>query len=295
MEAHRRAMRIFLLMAGVVLRQCHDWATDGGHSWVRLGNSNTTRCPRGKCWEIPTKEGPFIVDILVVDDDLTTRKMLRFVLEQQGGHRVVEAADGAAAQALLAAESFDLAMIDVVMPGIDGLELCKRIRATSNMPIVVVSARGDIQSRVRGLQLGADDYLPKPFDPSELAARVDAVLRRSNRSARADGDGRMRIGDVTLDLTEHRVELRQPRGSRRNVQLTPTEFKLLLVLARDPGRAFSRQELQASIWGTSGEAADANSSTVNAYVSGLRDRLETDPKNPRYLVTVRNVGYRFDP
>jgi DNA-binding response OmpR family regulator len=221
--------------------------------------------------------------------------MLRFVLEQQGGHRVVEAADGAAAQALLAAESFDLAMIDVVMPGIDGLELCKRIRATSNMPIVVVSARGDIQSRVRGLQLGADDYLPKPFDPSELAARVDAVLRRSNRSARADGDGRMRIGDVTLDLTEHRVELRQPRGSRRNVQLTPTEFKLLLVLARDPGRAFSRQELQASIWGTSGEAADANSSTVNAYVSGLRDRLETDPKNPRYLVTVRNVGYRFDP
>jgi len=235
------------------------------------------------------------VDILVVDDDLTTRKMLRFVLEQQGGHRVVEAADGAAAQDILAAESFDLAMIDVVMPGMDGLELCKRIRATSNMPIVVVSARGDIQSRVRGLQLGADDYLPKPFDPSELAARVDAVLRRSNRSARADSDGRMRIGDVTLDLTAHRVELRQPRGSKRNVQLTPTEFKLLLVLARDPGRAFSRQELQASIWGVSSGDADAGSSTVNAYVSELRDRLETDPKNPRYLVTVRNVGYRFDP
>ena len=235
------------------------------------------------------------MDILVVDDDLTTRKMLRFVLEQQGGHRVVEAADGASAQSILAVESFDLAMIDVVMPGIDGLELCKRIRATSNMPIVVVSARGDIQSRVRGLQLGADDYLPKPFDPSELAARVDAVLRRSNRAARADGDGRMRIGDVTLDLTEHSVELRQPRGSRRNVQLTPTEFKLLLVLARDPGRAFSRQELQASIWGVSSSEADAGSSTVNAYVSGLRERLETDPKNPRYLVTVRNVGYRFDP
>ncbi len=235
------------------------------------------------------------MDILVVDDDLTTRKMLRFVLEQQGGHRVVEAADGAAAQDILAAESFDLAMIDVVMPGIDGLELCKRIRATSNMPIVVVSARGDIQSRVRGLQLGADDYLPKPFDPSELTARVDAVLRRSNRSARADSDGRMRIGDVTLDLTEHCVELRQPRGTKRNVQLTPTEFKLLLVLARDPGRAFSRQELQASIWGVASGDADASSSTVNAYVSELRDRLETDPKNPRYLVTVRNVGYRFDP
>src|SRR5258707_1504317 len=221
--------------------------------------------------------------------------MLRFVLEQQGGHRVVEAADGAAAQALLAAESFDLAMIDVVMPGIDGLELCKRIRATSNMPIVVVSARGDIQSRVRGLQLGADDYLPKPFDPSELAARVDAVLRRSNRSSRADGDGRIRIADVTLDLTEHRVELRQPHCSRRHVQLTPTEFELLLVLARDPGRAFSRQELQASICVTSGEAADPNSSTYNAYVSGLGDRLETDPNTPRYLFTVRTCVTRSDP
>jgi len=122
------------------------------------------------------------VDILVVDDDLTTRKMLRFVLEQQGGHRVVEAADGAAAQDILAAESFDLAMIDVVMPGIDGLELCKRIRATSNMPIVVVSARGDIQSRVRGLQLGADDYLPKPFDPSELVTLVAHLAGRNPRT-----------------------------------------------------------------------------------------------------------------
>ena len=119
-------------------------------------------------------------------------------------------------------------------------------------------------------------------------------MRRSTRSVRADGDGRIRIGDVTLDLTEHKVELREPRGGRRNVQLTPTEFKLLLVFARDPGRAFSRQELQASIWGASNEA-DAGNSTVNAYVSDLRDRLETDPKRPRHLVTVRNVGYRFDP
>jgi DNA-binding response OmpR family regulator len=234
------------------------------------------------------------VDILVVDDDLTTRKMLRFVLEQQSGHRVVEAEDAATAEARLAEEPFDLAMLDVVMPGIDGLELCKRIRATSNMPIMLVSARGDIQSRVRGLQLGADDYLPKPFDPSELTARVDAVLRRSTRSARADSDGRLRVGDVTLDLTDQRVELREARGAKRNVQLTPTEFKLLLVLARAPGKAISREELQSSLWGASIET-DAGYSTVNAYVSGLRDRLEADPKNPRYLVTVRNVGYRFDP
>ena len=233
------------------------------------------------------------MDILVVDDDLTTRKMLRFVLEQQAGHRVVEAEDGEAAQRALDHERFDLVMVDVVMPGIDGLELCKRIRATSNVPIMVVSARGDIQSRVRGLQLGADDYLAKPFDPSELAARVEAVLRRTSRQARADSDGRMRVGDITLDLTEHKVEVREPRGARRNVQLTPTEFKLLLVLARAPGKAFSREELQSSLWGTPADPT-AGYSTVNAYVSDLRDRLESDPKNPRYLVTVRNIGYRLD-
>ena len=236
------------------------------------------------------------MDILVVDDDLTTRKMLRFVLEQQAGHRVTEAGDAAEAEAHLAQSSFDLAMLDCVMPGIDGLELCKRIRATSNMPIVVVSARGDIQSRVRGLQLGADDYLPKPFDPSELTARVEAVLRRASRSARTDADGRMRIGDLTLDLTEHSVEIRDPRGGRRTVELTPTEFKLLLVLARTPGTALSREELQKALWGVScADTAEAGYSTVNAYVSGLRERIEKDPKNPRYLVTVRNVGYRFDP
>jgi DNA-binding response OmpR family regulator len=184
-------------------------------------------------------------------------------------------------------------MVDVVMPGIDGLELCKRIRTTSNVPIMVVSARGDIQSRVRGLQLGADDYLPKPFDPSELAARVEAVLRRTCRSARTDTDGRMRVGDLTLDLTEHKVELRDPRGARRHVQLTPTEFKLLLVLARAPGTAVSREDLQTSLWGPAIDA-DASYSTVNAYVSDLRDRLEVDPKHPRYLMTVRNVGYRLD-
>ncbi len=233
------------------------------------------------------------VDILVVDDDLTTRKMLSFVLEQQAGHRVTEAEDGLQAQQAIEDQTFDLVMVDVIMPGIDGLELCKRIRTTSNVPIIVVSARGDIQSRVRGLQLGADDYLAKPFDPSELAARVEAILRRTTRSARTDVDGRMRIGEMTLDLTEHKVELREPRGGRRNVQLTPTEFKLLLVLARAPGKAFSREELSTSLWGTPADP-DAGYSTVNAYISELRDRLEPDPKNPRHLVTVRNVGYRLD-
>ena len=235
------------------------------------------------------------MDILVVDDDLTTRKMLRFVLEQQAGHRVIEAADADEATRCIDEEPFDLVMLDVVMPGVDGLEMCKRIRATSNVPIMVVSARGDIQSRVRGLQLGADDYLSKPFDPSELIARVDALLRRACRSARTDADGRMRVGDVLLDLTEHRVEVREPRGGRRQVQLTPTEFKLLLVLARAPGKAFSREQLQTSLWGATETDPEASYRTVNAYVSDLRDRLESDPRNPRFVVTVRNVGYKFEP
>jgi DNA-binding response OmpR family regulator len=235
------------------------------------------------------------LDILCVDDDLTTRKMLRFVLEQQAGHHVIEAASAEQAQRCIRETPFDLLMLDVVMPGVDGLELCKRVRATSNVPIMVVSARGDIHSRVRGLQLGADDYLPKPFDPSELLARVDAVLRRASRSPRTDPDGRMRIGDFVLDLGEHKVEVRERRGGKRQVQLTPTEFKLLLVLARSPGKAFSRQELQSTLWGTTAALTDgASNSTVNAYVSELRDRLEDDPKNPRYLVTVRNVGYKLE-
>src|SRR5438105_8356346 len=128
--------------------------------------------------------------------------MLRFVLEQQAGHQVEEAENGEQAERQLAGTRFDLMMVDVTMPGMDGLELCKRVRATSNVPIMVVSARGDIQSRVRGLQLGADDYLTKPFDPSELSARVEAILRRTSRAARTDNDGRMRLGDITLDLTE---------------------------------------------------------------------------------------------
>ncbi|MDQ3810166.1 MAG: response regulator transcription factor, partial [Chloroflexota bacterium] len=231
--------------------------------------------------------------VLIVEDSLTVREIERKIL-REACFDVEVAVDGLDALAKLRRDSrFDLLLVDVILPGLDGLELCKRIRATSNVPIMVVSARGDIQSRVRGLQLGADDYLPKPFDPSELAARVEAVLRRTTRSARADNDGRMRIGPLTLDLTERRVEVRDVRGERRQVQLTPTEFKLLLVLARSPGKAFSREELQTSLWGFADSSA-AGYSTINAYVSDLRDRLEAEPKNPRYLVTVRNVGYRLD-
>ncbi len=233
------------------------------------------------------------MDILVMDDDLATRKMLRFILEQVGGHRVHEVESAQDAETRVHADEVDLLLLDVMMPEVDGFELCKRLRSTSSVPIMIISACGDTPSRVRGLQLGADDYLPKPFDPSELAARVNALLRRAGRAARTSQDGRMRVGELAFDLAEHSVQVRSPRGRARVVQLTPTEFKLLLVLARDPGRARTREELQAALWGPNGVDPDAGYNTVNAYISTIRARLEEDPRHPRYLVTVRGLGYKL--
>ncbi len=235
------------------------------------------------------------MDILLVDDDLPTRKMLRFILEHGSGYRIHEAETPFEAAERVRADDFDLLLVDVMMPGLDGFELCKQVRATSNVPIMIVSARGDIPSRVRGLQLGADDFLVKPFDPSELAARVEALMRRTVRASRATPHGVLRVGDLTLDLAEHRVEVRAGRGSNRRIDLTPTEFKLLLVLARSPGEAVTRAQLQEALWGPAGVDPDAGYNTINAYVSELRARLEPNPRRPRYLVTVRGVGYRLDP
>lgn len=221
--------------------------------------------------------------------------MLRFVLEQQSGHHVDEAETPETAEALVSESQYDLVLMDVVMPGLDGFELCKRVRRTHNVPIMIVSARGDVPSRVRGLQLGADDYLPKPFDPGELAARVEAMLRRAARSARVDGEGRLRIGDLTLHLGDHRVEIRSGRGGARMVPLTQTEFKLLLLLARTPGEAVSRGAIEQGLWGGASGEAGSGYSTVNAYVAELRGRLEADPRHPRHLVTVRGVGYKLVP
>lgn len=233
------------------------------------------------------------MDILVVDDDLVTRKMLRFILESQAGHRVHEAGTPEEAEARVRTDHFDLILLDIIMPGLDGLELCKRVRTTSSVPIMIVSAHGDIPARVRGLQLGADDFLPKPFDPSELAARVDAVLRRVYRTPRTSADGLMRVGLFTLNLGEHSIQVRRGPSKTDTVQLTPTEFKLMLVLARSPGTAVSRDDLQAALWGP-GSASQSGYHTLNAYISGLRERLEVNPGEPRHIVTVRNVGYRLD-
>lgn len=235
--------------------------------------------------------------ILVVEDEVTSRKVMRFVLEQHGGHTVDEARTAEEAQTLLDGGAYDLALLDLNLPGVDGYRFCTRTRAASNLPIVMISGRGDVPSRVRGLQLGADDYVAKPFDPLELVARVNAVLRRSWRAPRIRNDGLMVVGELMLHLAEHDIQVRRPGVPARTVHFTPTEFKLLLALAREPGRGFTRAELEASVWGAAnaGGAGASGSTSLTALVADVRARLEVEPRRPRYVVTVRNVGYKLQP
>src|SRR5438067_896155 len=171
------------------------------------------------------------MEILLNEDDFATRKMLRFVLEQQAGQSVTEADSAEASLALLTERRFDLLVSDVVLPGRDGLELVRRVRRVSSIPILMISGRGEVADRVRALRTGADDYLVKPFDPSELAARVEALLRRSRQTTRSDSNGIVRAGDLAIDLT-HQIATVAGRGT---VRLTPTEARVLLRLARPAG------------------------------------------------------------
>lgn len=226
------------------------------------------------------------MDILVTEDDLANRKMLRFVLEQQAGHRVTEAASAEAALGLLAEHRFDLLVSDVVLPGADGLELVRRVRRVSSIPILMVSGRTEIAERVRTLRTGADDYLVKPFDPSELAARVEALLRRARIAPRNEQTGLVRAGEVCLDLTRHVATV----SGGPPVRLTPTELRLLLRLTRPPGEVHSRDELAEAVWGG---AQTASASAINTYIADLRRKLEPGPGRPRLLQTVRGAGYRL--
>lgn len=208
------------------------------------------------------------------------------MLEHQGGHRVHEADDPSRAAEQLRSPEYELLVLDVALPGEDGVEFCRRVRRFSNVPILIVSARAAVADRVRGLQAGADDYLAKPFDPAELCARVEALLRRAARVP-AQFDGKLRLGDLTVDLAEHVVNVR----GRRPARLTATELKLFCLLARSPGRVRTRDELEAGLWG---QALDNGHNTVNAYISELRRKIEPDPRRPRYIVTVRGQGYKLE-
>jgi two-component system response regulator ResD len=217
--------------------------------------------------------------VLVVDDELVVRYL------EREGFRTLEAGDGGGARALLERQSPDIVVLDVMLPGIDGLELCRWIRDRSAMPVILLTARGEEADRIVGLELGADDYVTKPFSPRELVARVRAVLRRTEPTA---GPRQQ----LSFDGLELNGETREVRREGRELRLTAKEFDLLWFLASHPRRVFSRDQLMRSVWGY--EAA-LDTGTVTVHVRRLREKVEADASRPRFLETVWGVGYRFAP
>jgi DNA-binding response OmpR family regulator len=222
--------------------------------------------------------------ILLVDDEDSVQKLLAYPLEREG-FRVLQARDGEEALERFAAERVDLVVLDLMLPKLDGLEVCKRLRAESEVPIIMLTARDDELDKVVGLELGADDYITKPFSIREFRSRVRALLRRAS-VARPAQDGEAITADgLRIDLARRSVEVRgQP------VQLTYVEFELLRTLAANPGRVYSRKMLLEALWGASDYREPR---TIDVHVRHLREKLEPDPAEPEYLLTVRGVGYRF--
>jgi len=220
--------------------------------------------------------------ILVVDDEPKIVDLARDYLEH-AGFAVVSASDGPEALTRARADHPDLIVLDLGLPRVDGLDVARALRRDSNVPIVILSGRSDESDKLVGLELGADDYVTKPFSPKELVARVRAVLRRVERPVTpADV---IRAADVTLDVPRLRV-----RAGDRDVDLTPTEFQLLAALAREPGRVFTRAQLLDAVHGVAFESYER---AIDAHVKNIRRKLEPDPREPIYLQTVHGVGYRF--
>jgi DNA-binding response OmpR family regulator len=222
--------------------------------------------------------------ILLVDDEDSVQKLLAYPLERDG-FRVLQARDGQEALDRFAAEEVDLVVLDLMLPKLDGLEVCKRLRATSEVPIIMLTARDDELDKVVGLELGADDYITKPFSIREFRSRVRALLRRASASRPHDQQNLIEAHGLSIDLGRRSVEVRG-----EEVQLTYVEFELLRTLAAHPGRVYSRRMLLEALWG----AADYREPrTIDVHVRHLREKLERDPAEPEYVLTVRGVGYRF--
>jgi DNA-binding response OmpR family regulator len=220
--------------------------------------------------------------ILVVDDEVKIAHLVRDYLEN-AGYRVVLAYDGKTAMAQFRHEQPDLVVLDLNLPGMDGIDVARAIRRERNAPIVMLTARVEETDRIVGLELGADDYVTKPFSPRELVARVRAVLRRVGETEPASP--LLRVHDLTIDVEKRTVAR---RGGA--IDLTTTEFDLLTVLARDPGRVFSRMELLDRVQGTAFEGYER---TIDVHIKNLRRKLEPDPRHPTYILTVYGAGYRF--
>lgn len=222
--------------------------------------------------------------ILLVEDDASILKGEKAYLEREG-YEVHTALDGKTALELFKESVYDLVILDLMLPQLSGERVCKIIRETSDIPIIMVTAKGEIEDKIIGLELGADDYLVKPFSVRELMARVRALLRR----AHSDADQKNELfdfGRLVVDVTGHHVFF-----DGEEIEVTASEFKLLAMLARYPGRVYSRMELVEGVLGYDYEGYER---TIDSHVKNLRSKLREDPRNPRYLYTVHGVGYRFD-
>jgi len=220
-----------------------------------------------------------VTKILVIDDDNALREMVGIVLEN-AGYQSVFCADGAQAVSIFDQEKPDLVLLDVMLPGEDGVSVCKKLRVESGVPIIMLTARGETEDVVQGLEAGADDYIVKPFQPNELIARVKARLR----PVAEGGVNVINIGPLVLDIEGHEVK----RGDQ-SISLTPLEFKLLYTLASKPNLVFSREMLLDQVWEYDYKA---DTRLVNVHVQRLRSKIEDDPDNPKIVTTVRGIGYR---
>lgn len=224
------------------------------------------------------------VRILVVDDEPSLLKALKHSLEREG-YQVVTAQTGAKALQLINDQDFDLLVLDLMLPEVDGLAVCRQVRLRSNLPIIMLTARSEDLDKIIGLEMGADDYVTKPFNMRELLARIRALLRRS-RAVPFSNQATISIGDLQVDLARQRVLVRG-----REVELTAREFSILQVLVRHPGRVYHRSDLLKLVWGYEQTSDDR---TIDVHIRRLREKLELDPSRPKYILTKWGVGYYFN-
>jgi two-component system alkaline phosphatase synthesis response regulator PhoP len=221
--------------------------------------------------------------LLLVEDEAKIVQLARDYLER-GGFDVFSASDGERALAIFRADQPDLVVLDLGLPGMDGLDVLRSLRRESNAPVIILTARGEESDRLVGLELGADDYMVKPFSPKELVARVRAVLRRAE-GAPAAGTDIIRAGDLRLDVPKMRLTI-----ADQLIDVTPTEFQLLAAMARQPGRIFTRGQLLEAVHGVAFESYER---AIDTHIKNLRRKIEPDPRQPRYILTVYGVGYRL--
>jgi two-component system, OmpR family, response regulator len=222
--------------------------------------------------------------ILLVDDEQSIQTLLSYPLRKDGYH-VTSALDGGEALQRFEEGRFDLVILDLMLPRLDGVEVCRQLRTHSQVPIIMLTAKGSETDKVAGLEVGADDYITKPFSMREFRSRVKAALRRSRMGGEAPENEAIECGEMTIDFDRRMVTLRE-----EEVRVTYVEFEILGALARSPGRVLSRETLLEHVWGDS-EYRDPR--TVDVHIRHLREKLESDPKQPEFLFTVRGVGYRF--